>query len=124
MFQGLEHTAIASPNPEKLANWYAANLEFKINFVYDGNYFVRAQNGSMMEIIPSAGERGPNDFRDPGLRHLAIAVDDFDAAHRQLRAQGVNFLGEPFENQGNRLVFFTDLDGNLLHLISRSKPLP
>ena len=124
MFQGLEHTAIASPNPEKLANWYAANLEFKINFVYDGNYFVRGQNGSMMEIIPSAGERGPNDFKDPGLRHLAIAVDDFDAAHRQLRAQGVNFLGEPFENQGNRLVFFTDLDGNLLHLISRLKPLP
>ncbi len=28
MFQGLEHTAIASPNPEKLAHWYVDNLGF------------------------------------------------------------------------------------------------
>jgi glyoxylase I family protein len=124
MFQGLEHTAIASPNPEKLAHWYAEYLEFRINFVYDGNYFVRAKNGSMMEIIPSAGERGSNNMKDPGFRHLAIAVDDFDAAYQHLRAKAVNFVTEPYENQGNRLVFFTDLDGNLLHLIAREKPLP
>jgi len=27
-------------------------------------------------------------------------------------------------NQGNRLVFFTDCDGNFVHLIQREKPLP
>jgi glyoxylase I family protein len=124
MIQGLEHTAIASPNPKNLAEWYAAYLEFRINFVYDGNYFVRARNGSMLEIIPSVGERGSNNMKDPGLRHLAIAVDNFDGAYEHLRRLGANFLGEPFVNQGNRLVFFTDLDGNLLHLIEREKPLP
>jgi len=51
MFVGLEHTAIASPNPRNLAQWYADHLGFHINFEYDGNYFVRAQNGSMLEII-------------------------------------------------------------------------
>ena len=60
MFNGLEHTAIASPNPKDLAAWYAGNLEFVINFEYDGNYFVRAANGTMLEIIPSVGERGSN----------------------------------------------------------------
>lgn len=124
MFQGIEHTAIASPNPEKLAKWYAENLEFVINFEYAGNYFVRARNGAMLEIIPSEGERGPNSFKDPGFRHLAIAVDDFDAAYRQLLVQGVKIVKEPFDNQGNRLVFFADLDGNLVHLIQREKPLP
>lgn len=124
MFKGLEHTAIASPNPRALAEWYAEHLEFRINFEYAGNFFVRASNGSMLEIIPSEGERGSNKMKDPGIRHLAIAVDDFDAAHQQLRARNVSFVAEPFENQGNRLVFFTDLDGNLLHLISRPQPLP
>ena len=38
--------------------------------------------------------------------------------------RSVNFLGEPYVNQGNRLVFFTDCDGNLVHLIQREKPLP
>jgi glyoxylase I family protein len=124
MFQGLEHTAIASPNPEKLAQWYASHLEFVINFVYDGNYFVRARNGSMLEIIPSAGERGSNELKDPGFRHLAIAIDDFDEAYAHLKALNVQFVTEPRELMGNRLVFFKDLDGNLLHLIAREKPLP
>ena len=55
MFVGLEHTAIASPSPAKLAQWYAHHLGFRINFEYDGNFFVRAANGSMLEIIPSEG---------------------------------------------------------------------
>ena len=124
MFKGLEHTAIASPNPKALADWYVEHLEFRINFEYSGNYFVRAQNGSMLEIIPSEGERPSNQMKDPGIRHLAIDVDNFDEGHQLLKAKGVNFIAGPFENQGNRLVFFTDLDGNILHLISRPKPLP
>ena len=124
MFRGLEHTAIASPNPGLLAAWYVEKLDFRINYMYDGNYFVRAADGSMLEIIPSEGERAPQRMKDPGIRHLAIDVDDFDAAHRELRKRGVQFLGEPFVNQGNRLVFFSDGDGNILHLIKREKPLP
>jgi glyoxylase I family protein len=124
MFSGLEHTAIASPSPMKLAQWYVDHLEFRINFEYDGNYFVRAANGAMLEIIPSEGQRGEQKMRDPGLRHLAIEVKDFDGAYAALRGRGVNFVGEPYVNQGNRLVFFTDCDGNLVHLIQREKPLP
>ena len=124
MFQGLEHTAIASPNPRRLAQWYVDHLGFKINFEYDGNFFVRASNGSMLEIIPSEGARAPQKMRDEGIRHLAIQVEDFDAAHKQLQGQNVQFLTEAYENQGNRLVFFSDCDGNFLHLIQRQKPLP
>ena len=63
-------------------------------------------------------------MKDPGIRHLAIAVDNVDVAHEQLKAKSVKFLGEPFTTQGNRLVFFADADGNILHLIEREKPLP
>jgi glyoxylase I family protein len=124
MFKGLEHTAIASPNPQKLAEWYVEVLNFRINYTYDGNYFVRAANGTMLEIIPSEGERKPEKMKDPGIRHLAIDVEDFDAAHELLKSKGVRFLTEPINNQGNRLLFFADLDGNILHLIARPQPLP
>lgn len=125
MFQGLEHTAIASPDPKKLAQWYVDYVGFHINFSYDGNYFVKAANGSMLEIIPSIGTMAETPgMKEPGIRHLAIAVDDFDAAHQTLKQKGVEFLGEPFNNQGNHLVFFKDGDGNILHLIKREKPLP
>jgi len=124
MFNGLEHTAIASPDPKALAEWYRDNLEFRINFEYDGNYFVRAANGAMLEIIPSVGDRQPQAMKDPGIRHLAIEVDDFDGAHAHLRAKGLKFVGDPFEVKGNRLVFFEDRDGNYVHLIKRPAPLP
>jgi glyoxylase I family protein len=123
MFKGLEHTAIASPDPAKLAQWYVDHLEFQVNHVYSGNYFVKASNGTMLEIIPSEGSRAPQKMKDPGIRHLAILVDDFDAAHQELRTRGVQFLTEPLNLNGNRLVFFADGDGNIVHLIFREHPL-
>lgn len=124
MFTGIEHFAIASPNPKRLAEWYVANLDFEITFEYAGNYFVEAKNGALIEIIPAEGEKAEIAMRTPGLRHVAISVSAFDAAYAQLRQQGVVFVGEPYENQGNRLVFFADPDGNLIHLIQRKNPLP
>jgi glyoxylase I family protein len=124
MFSGIEHFAIASPNPKLLAEWYVAHLEFTLIFEYAGNYFVEAKNGALIEIIPGEGEHGTPTPKTPGMRHIAISVDDFDAGLAVLKKQGVEFAGEPYETLGNRLVFFRDRDGNLLHLIKRAKPLP
>ncbi len=127
MFQGVEHTAIASPDPGKLAQWYVDHLGFHINFAYAGNYFVKSPNGSILEIIPGEGSRPPQNMADnknPGIRHLAIAVSDFEAAYAYLQSLRVTFLGEPFALGTNRLVFFNDGDGNLLHLIHRQTQLP
>ena len=124
MFKGLEHTGIASPNPRDLAQWYVKHLDFVINFQYDGNYFVKAADGTMLEIIPSEGDRIEQAMKSPGLRHLAISVDDFDAAYDRLVKAGVRFLTQPVNVKGNRLVFFADGDGNLVHLVQREKPLP
>ena len=123
-FQGLEHTAIATPDPKRLAEWYVEHLGFIINHTYEGNYFVKAPNGAMLELIPSEGDPVATKMKTPGLRHLAVWADDFDLAHGELKRQGVTFLGEPFEVKGNRLVFFADCDGNILHLIHRQQPLP
>jgi glyoxylase I family protein len=127
MFQGLEHTAIASPNPEKLAQWYVDHLGFHINFSYSGNFFVRGPNGGVIEIIQSEGSRPPQimaNNKNPGIRHLAIAVEDFNAAYEHLKGLNVTFLGEPYNLGANRMVFFNDADGNLVHLIKRETPLP
>ena len=124
MFKGLEHTGIASPNPRNLAQWYVDHLDFVINFEYDGNYFVKAADGTMLEIIPSEGDWIEQAMKAPGLRHLAISVDDFDAAYDRLVKAGVRFVTQPVNVKGNRLVFFADGDGNLVHLVQREKPLP
>lgn len=125
MFDGVEHVAIASPSPQVLAQWYVDHLGFRVITEYDGNYFIKAPNGAVLEIITAQGVRAEQKMYDPGLRHMAIAVHDFDAALASLRRENVEFLGEPYATpQGNRLVFFTDCEGNILHLIQRVRPLP
>jgi predicted enzyme related to lactoylglutathione lyase len=85
---------------------------------------VKARDGSMIEIIESNAAPRPQAMRDPGFRHLAIAVTDFDAVLARLQSKSVTFLTAPEKSGGNSLVFFTDCDGNILHLLHREQPLP
>lgn len=126
MVKGIEHTAIASPDPQRLAQWYVENLDFVVNHRSGGSktVFVKAENGSMIEIIEAHNSSSTADMRDAGLRHLAIDVSDFGAAYARLSAAGVTFLTEPETKGGNTVAFFTDCDGNILHLLHREVPLP
>ena len=127
MLTGIEHTAIATPDPMKLARWYVDHLDFTINWQppNTSTVFVKAPGGHLLEIIEAAAPlAAAPGMRDPGLRHLAIAVSDFDAVCRRLEAAGVRFLTAPETVHGNSLAFFTDCDGNILHLLHRETPLP
>ena len=124
MFQGLEHTAIATPEPETLAQWYVDTFGFRIVHRYAGNVFLRMPNGSMLEFIPSEGERPALQVKSPGIRHLAIATDDFDVAHAKLKGMDVRFIGDTIHLGDVRLAFFYDPEENVLHLIDRPNPLP
>src|ERR1700760_2291760 len=99
MFTGIEHFAIASPNAKRLAEWYESTLDFEITFEYAGNYFVEAQNGGLIEIIPAEGHRAESSMRSPGMRHIAISVHDFDGARNLPASRGVTFEGEPYSVQ-------------------------
>jgi glyoxylase I family protein len=125
MIQGIEHTAIATPDTERLAHWYVDTLGFEINYhsPSSGTFFVRTPSGSMLEIIRAEGDRATQNMKSPGIRHLALTVTDFDSALARLRDRNVTFLGEPNSNKGVQTVFFSDPDGNILHLIQREKPM-
>jgi glyoxylase I family protein len=120
MFKGIEHTAIATVDPEKLGAWYEKVLDFPIVYRYSGNVFVRAADGTMLELIPSEGDRPEAAMKSPGIRHLAVSVDDFDAGVKELESRGVTIF-QTIEGGANRLAFFHDPEGNILHLIWREK---
>jgi glyoxylase I family protein len=127
MVKGIEHTAIASPDPERLAQWYVEHLGFTINYRSQNSRtcFVKAADGSMIEIIQAAhAAGGAPAMDDPGIRHLALTVDDFDSAYQRLKDQGTPLLTEAVKKSGNSTVFFADPDGNILHLLHRETPLP
>lgn len=120
---GIEHTAIAAVNAASLADWYSTVLGFEIVYRSANAIFVKAPDGTMIEIINADGDRASQTLKSPGIRHLALTVRDFDEVYAGLVAQKVDFVSEPQENKGNRTVFFTDPEGNYLHLLQRAKPL-
>ncbi len=127
MVKGIEHTAIASSDPQRLAQWYVENLGFVINYQSKNSRttFIKAADGTMIEIIEAGvAAAAPAQMNDAGLRHLALTVDDFQAAFTRLQEKGVHFLTEPSTKGGNSTVFFTDPEGNILHLLHRHTPLP
>jgi len=127
LYSGIEHVALATADTARLARWYVDVLGFAIAWEDGKNppaYLLKTPSGSLIEIIPSREPLSPAPRReDPGIRHLAIAVADFDAAHDDLRQKGVGFLSEPLSGYGNRVIFFTDCDGNILHIIQRGQAL-
>lgn len=126
MITEIEHFAIFAKDSKKLANWYVENLNAKIVFQNDaGMYFIAFSDKSMIEICPNADEENiPTKLNAPGLRHVALAVDNFEEVVELVRSLGVEIVEEPatFPN-GVGTMFFRDIEGNILHLISRKTPL-
>jgi len=129
MFKGIEHVGILARDSETLAQWYQETLGWHAVWVSETKprtFFLASANRSMVEIIPTAkpAPAAPPELSDPGHRHLAITVDDFDKACAALQARKVNFIEPPKEGAGGaKVVFFRDCEGNILHLIGRPAPL-
>jgi glyoxylase I family protein len=127
MITGIEHVAIASPDPLRLARWYVDHLDFVINYqpAASKTVFIKAADGSMIEIIESAPDTVPAQGMNPaGLCHLALTVADFPGVFARLQGKGVRFLSDAQTTGGNSVAFFADPDGNVLHLLHRETPLP
>lgn len=128
MFKGIEHLTIAAKDTEGLAYWYCRTFGFEVaykNQKTPPTLFVKLGGASLIEIIP-ANDREPHahELTDAGLRHLAVATDDFDGDYVRLKQQGVNFTDEPKEASGGvRVVYLSDPEGTPIHLIYRPNPL-
>ena len=84
---------------------------------------IGTNSGAVIELMP-AKDAGPDPAEfarfQPGIRHVALRVSDFDAAYARLRAAGVRFTTEPGHAVGGgRTVLFRDPEGNELQIVQR-----
>jgi len=125
MVKGIEHVAVFAKDTELLKNWYISMFEFKQ--VYDngkGTYFLMAQDGAMIEFVSTDDDSGITGDKASGIRHLAIAVDDFEGLVEKLMDSKVTVVSDPVvSSKGIKTFFFRDPEGNVLHLIYRPEPL-
>src|ERR1017187_5827384 len=120
----IEHIAVPAADAVALKNWYINVLDARP--VWDNGQnpptcLIAMLGGVWLEIYAAdapLAERGNNKLA--GFRHLALRVDSLDKAVAELTGRGVKFTGEVRPAAGGgRIMFFADLEGNLLHLVER-----
>jgi len=124
----IEHIAIPSADPTGLKSWYERVLGAREIFNNGQNpptCLVALPGGGWFEIYAAAAEGAPENRGNnklAGFRHVALRVPSIQTAKAELEKRGVQFTEEtrPAACAG-RVLFFKDLEGNLLHLIERPK---
>lgn len=123
---GIEHVGIFSKDSEALKDWYIKLFGWKQVYANEEKktFFLKADDGSMIEFCKSSEDGGVLGDKVTGIRHIAISVDDFDAVSEKVKSIGAEILTEPvISAKGVGTMFFRDPDGNVLHLIYRTEKL-
>ncbi len=125
----IEHLAIPAADPTGLKNWYERVLGAREIFNNGQNpptCLMALPQGGWFEIYAAEStlaERGNNKLA--GFRHVALRVDSIESAKAELEKRGVSFAEEVRPAAGGgRVLFFEDLEGNLLHLVERPADSP
>lgn len=79
----------------------------------------RAAMGLLLAVADDEQQRRAIGRQTGGRVGFFLEVDDFDAAHRRMRAEGVHFEEEPREEPYAKVAVFRDLYGNRWDLLSR-----
>jgi glyoxylase I family protein len=123
LIKGVEHVAIASADPPRLANWYIQHLNFAPLLDTGTTVYIKSPNSVILEFVKANNLPAKPQMRDAGLRHIAFAVGNLEAAHAQLKSAGVEFEAAPVLLPAMCLFFFRDPEGNHLHLVQRETSL-
>lgn len=135
MVTGIEHVAICSKNSTELKEWYQKVFNFQQVYENDGEtYFLKAQNGFMLEFIQETEPGEISGEKKGGIRHIALLVDEFDDMIALLVREKADLITDPvlfldsyetsnLNAERPRLFLFRDPEGNILHFIKRQQPL-
>lgn len=125
----MEHIGLAARDPVGLKNWYLQTLDARL--ILDTGqsppaFFIELPGGCCIEIYKgdSATMETQNN-RLAGWRHVALRVDSIEEARRELTSRGIEFSESVKPaGGGGQILFFQDVEGNLLHLVERPQDSP
>ena len=113
----LDFVAVPSRDAERASKFYGETLSLRP----DGHSKYEFWAGETCLGIYEP-ERYGMTFAPQKCAHLALHVEDVEAARKELEAKGVEFGGEVLDTGVCHMAFFEDPDGNALMLHRRYAP--
>ena len=111
----LDFVAIPSRDPDRTRAFYVEKLGLRP----DEHARYEFWAGETCFGIWEPERMGGGEFQPQRNAHLALHVDDIEAARAELEDKGVEFIGDTLDTGVCHMAFFRDPDGNDLMLHSR-----
>lgn len=122
---GCEYMYRLGPYQDASGSWMSAHLGVDDKAVMERLHFYRLGGQAVFEVFQYGAPHQvstPPRNSDVGGHHVAIYVDDLDAAVAALRSNGLTVLGEPTvskgPSEGQRWVYFLSPWGMQFELVS------
>ena len=115
------HTCLDVADADRAADWYVEELGFERSWEFttaDGdtrNVYVADDAGVEFQLSDTEGET-PGEDGDR-YDHVAVGVDDVDAAFERIDHHGVVEAPTDHPEAGARVAFIRDPDGHVVELI-------
>ena len=125
----IEHLGLPARDTVALKDWYVKMFGAKVAYTDGGTppvFFVRMPGGVVLEIYPAGSSvKETRDNNVAGWRHVALRVESIETTKALLEERGVKFT-EQIKPAGGvgRVLYFADVEGNLLHLVDRPANSP
>lgn len=114
---GIDFVAIPTQDVERAKTFYGETLGLRADDNVASEFWVDGTCLSIWDPTQAGVEFAPQKNG-----HLALRVEDVEAAQRELEAKGVVFKGPTFDTGVCHMALFTDPDGNDLMLHNRHAP--
>lgn len=121
------HSMIRVSDLERSVKFYqdALELDVKDQYVFDGfslTYLANKETEFELELTHNHGQTAPYELGN-GYGHLAVSVEDIEAAHKHIRSLGIEASDiKAFDHQQKHLAtffFITDPDGYKIEFLQR-----
>ena len=106
----IQHLAIRSRNPEKLARYYEGVFGWRIVSISPGGGVHLTDGNINIAVLPNNGSPS-------GLHHIGVKIEDFSEIERRLA--GFDEVLPPMQNKRLAESRLTDPDGNQIDLSQR-----
>lgn len=114
MITGLDFIGIPSKDADRSRSFYVDTLGLRPDEGSDYEFWVGETCFGIWEP-----EKQGMEFSAEKCSHLALHVEDIEAARAELESKGVTFFGETFDTGVCHMALFADPDGNSLMLHHR-----
>lgn len=115
------HVCLHVADADRAAEWYVSELDFERSWEFttpDGetrHVYVADENGFEVQLSDTEGETTLE--QGTAWDHLAVQVEDVDAAFEAIENHGVRMEPTELEAAGVRAAFIEDPDGHVVELV-------